>query len=473
MSSVLPSSLMAAISIQSSYGCFVNSPYSYYSTPTWYQSFPTQVQSYYSSVNQGSTSGCTLSPSQVAALAPSDKEHEPSSQLSTGQEVGAAIGSILGAGLIGLSIHLCIKHPGKVCPKGSSAPHSAAPPMSSIPPHTIPPTHHPPTAPTAPGAPGHGVPPTHSIPPTHSPPTHIPNQSLPTINSPSWPPMVPPPPVMPPTVAPAGAAPLVHAPTHPTPNPNTGLHSPNLHPPNPGLSSPGAHPPNTGLGSPGAHLPPNTGLGSPPAHLPPNTGLGSPIPPPGHGPAEFIPVAGAVYRRRDKDEAQVRTQPISTAATANAGHAPSSPVSSNAPWIGYSNDSQWAQPPADYFHEVPGEESLPLHNQYSHQNRPGISPAGYGVRNGSSNSIPRRPVGSPGSPGGQRGQGYRSPSAMSYNSGGYNYSWETRGNPVNESGSNTIYESGNQERFESGGGNIYESGGGSIYESGGGTYRRQ
>lgn len=90
---------------QSSNACFLNSAYSYYSTPTWYDAWPSQVQSYYSASNQGATAACTLSASQLNANAATRR----SSGLSGGAIAGIVVGVIIGVLIIAALLFLCIR----------------------------------------------------------------------------------------------------------------------------------------------------------------------------------------------------------------------------------------------------------------------------------------------------------------------------------------------------------------------------
>lgn len=106
ISAYLATAIPASARTESSDACFVNTPYSYYSTPTWYSTLPTQAQSYYSSVNQGNTAACTLSPAGAAALAGSHSTHHG---LSGGAIAGIVIGAIVAALLLLLLLLCCLR----------------------------------------------------------------------------------------------------------------------------------------------------------------------------------------------------------------------------------------------------------------------------------------------------------------------------------------------------------------------------
>lgn len=106
ISAYLATAIPASARTESSDACFVNTPYSYYSTPTWYSTLPTQAQSYYSSVNQGNTAACTLSPAGAAALAGAHSTHHG---LSGGAIAGIVIGAIVAALLLLLLLLCCLR----------------------------------------------------------------------------------------------------------------------------------------------------------------------------------------------------------------------------------------------------------------------------------------------------------------------------------------------------------------------------
>lgn len=518
--SYIQTAIPSEVRSQSSYACFVNSQYDYYSTPSWYTSLPPEVQSYYSSVNQDNTAACTSPGPSSTATSTQAQQSSTGGGLSTGAKVGIALGAVgavaalLSALWTILKGNPCGHSPAKSAP--AAAPQTPSKPMMQSPspahqgPVSPPPGYQSPTPMSQPNTPmwngqagsqapplwngsaGSQVPSAWNGSAGSQAPTwngsagnqpqpawngSVGNQAPPTWNGSAG------------SEAPWNGA--AGSQTSPTWNGTAGTDA---------ASSAGNQAGSDWNGVAGSDAP--TGQGPPFNGQAGSDAIGQtgptwngaaggdgnwsgaagggsiPPAPGGAGQIPFVPiVAAAAYRRdRDRKELQQRTSSYAGSNSNQSGYAspvlvgslprrdslnelPGPGVSSHSPWAGYSNESVRAEMPVDaspFYHEA-------------HTDYPPIM-AQTQQRTASSHSIPRRPVGSGSSSRALSDHGAGSPQPSYVGPASRRDSWSTPGRVSMVNSASARYPSGSPQ--ESGSNSIYESGSRTIHEADEAYFRR-